>query len=1003
MTLTNMTSTARMQKRASALTPWLTLVIILALTGCLTTSVSAADGATGKITGKVVDKETGEALIGVTLMLKGTQIGARTDLDGNFTIKKIPPSVYDIVISCVGYTRTEVVSVVVSDGETTALNVAIQPQAIELQGIKVSATAVQNTEATMLKKRSKALTISNAISAEDISRSGSGDAAQAMSKITGASVIGGKFVYIRGLGDRYSNTNLNGSPLPSPDLEKQGVPLDMIPAGLLDNIVIEKTFSPDKPGNFAGGSANLVTKDYPSERTLNLSIGTSYNTVATGNSNYLTHDRSSTDWLGYDNGHRDIPDYVNANSDLQRQSGDVPGFLDIVETDTARIELAHYMDTSSRSFKPEMIPSVRTAPPYQSYSLSYGDQLSVLERPLGVVASLNYGHKYRMYENGFEGRYKAAGTHPKRLTASHELNEAKSTEEVLWGGLMAINYSLAEHHKLSASLIYTRNGESESRLLEGVSPEYSDPNEIYRARTLSYKERKLHSLQFGGSHVGLPWLGTDIRTSWQASISHTNQNVPDWRSSSDEMIPHLVEDDETGDLVWDGTYDYVINYSRYGKPIRVYRNTDESNNEYKLDFTIPLGRLTRFKTGTAFLTKERSHRERKFIYLITDRYSSYGGDLDAFFSDVGIRHIREYEYNDTLHYQFAYSNFLREDVELRNQYDGTQDVLAFYGMVELPIFSKLAFVGGVRYETTDMVSESHDDTYDAGAIDERQWLPSVNFIYKATADVNIRASYGRTLARPTLREMSPHYSETFGLGRKTSGNANLEQTLIDNLDLRWEWFIRPGEVAAVSGFYKSLKEPIEMGFHGNNGAIQSQNADRATLYGVEFELRSHLDRIWSRLVNFSFGGNLTLVHSEVAIPDEEMALHRWYDPDADDTRPLWGQSPYIVNADIAYENFEGGTSVSLFYNVFGPRMAFNADFPTGDVYEQPRNQLDLLVSQQLFGGPKFKFSVKNILGEDAKFVHERLGTPEDDADGEHIYKQCELGMTYSVGVSYQLW
>ena len=194
-----------------------------------------------------------------------------------------------------------------------------------------------------------------------------------------------------------------------------------------------------------------------------------------------------------------------------------------------------------------------------------------------------------------------------------------------------------------------------------------------------------------------------------------------------------------------------------------------------------------------------------------------------------------------------------------------------------------------------------------------------------------------------------------------------------------------------------------MGFHGNNGAIQSQNADRATLYGVEFELRSHLDRIWSRLVNFSFGGNLTLVHSEVAIPDEEMALHRWYDPDADDTRPLWGQSPYIVNADIAYENFEGGTSVSLFYNVFGPRMAFNADFPTGDVYEQPRNQLDLLVSQQLFGGPKFKFSVKNILGEDAKFVHERLGTPEDDADGERIYKQCELGMTYSVGVSYQIW
>ncbi|HKK20600.1 MAG TPA: TonB-dependent receptor, partial [candidate division Zixibacteria bacterium] len=517
--------------------------------------------------------------------------------------------------------------------------------------------------------------------------------------------------------------------------------------------------------------------------------------------------------------------------------------------------------------------------------------------------------------------------------------------------------------------------------------------------------RKLSVFQLNGSHLPFPAPGGSVRFNWQVSLSRTNQNEPDWRSSSDEVYPHLAEN-EFGDYVWDGTYDYVLSAGRYEKPIRVWRNTDETNNEYKADMTVPLSRTLRFKTGANYQTKDRSHRERKFIYAITDRYKSYNGDLNAFFGDVGMRngtYSRSYEFNGVTHYQFAYSNFLREDVELRNQYDGTQDVFAFYGMIETSLTRWLNFVGGGRFETTDMVSESLDSTYDIGRINEDRWLPSVNLIFKLGDATNIRTSYGRTLARPSLREMSPHYSEPFGLGRKTSGNAHLKQTLIDNYDLRWEWFMRPGEVAAVSGFYKTFENPIEMGFHGTNGGIQPQNASRAKLWGMEVELRSRLDRAWYKLRNFSLGGNLTLVHSEVKIPDEELADVHWYDPNASDTRPMWGQSPYIVNADISYEIFRSGTAMSLFYNVFGKRMAFNAEFPTGDVYEQPRHQLDLLASQRLFGGPTLKLAAKNLLNQNAKFVHEKLGTPQDDADGDRIYQQYNIGVTYSIGVSYQIW
>ena len=988
----------------------ITCRVVLAMSvvwaGLSASQVIAAEKATGKIYGKVIDVQTGEPLIGVTLMIKGTVMGTRSDVDGKYTIKNVPPGTYEVAVSSIGYGGTVITEVIVSGDEPTSLDVLLVPEAVQIEGIKVTAKAMQNSEASMLAKRSNSATVSDAISAEDISRSGSGNAAEAMSKITGASVIGGKYIYIRGLGDRYANTNLNGSPLPSPDLDKQGVPMDLIPSSLLDNIVIEKTFTPDKAGDFAGGSADLATKDYPTERTLTLTLGSSYNSITTGNTGFLTQDGSSSNWLGYDNGSLDVPAYIENHPDLQEQASKNPGFIDVTDGDPENMHLAYYMDTASRSFSTEMVPRTRKAPVDQSYALSYGDEMTLGNRPLGIVAGLSYSHKYRMYQNGFDGDYKAGGTHPVQYTVSHELSDSKSTDEVLWGGLTTLNYSMSQNNKLGASFIYTRNGTTEDRLLEGISPEYSEPGAIYRARTLGYTERNLYVMQVNGTHVGLPAPGGQVRINWQASFSKTNQNEPDWRSSSDEVTQHLVEDPETGDLVWDGTYDYVINPSRYEKPIRIWRNTDETNKEFKADFTVPIDRSTRYKTGFAYVDKDRSHRERRFIYAITDRYKSYAGDVDSFFSVVGMRggsFTRTYQFNGVTHYQFAYDNFLREDVELRNQYDGSQNVVGIYQMIEMPVIGRLNFVGGARYEATDMTSESQDNNYDIGRINEAHWLPSANLIFRAGQAINIRTSYGKTLARPTLREMSPHYLEPFGLGRKTSGNADLKLTLIDNYDLRCEWFMRPGEVAAVSGFYKEFTNPIEMGFHGTNGGIQPQNADRGRLWGMEFEVRSHLDRVWDKIGNFAVGGNLTLVHSEVSIPEEEMAQERWYDPNASSTRPMWGQSPYIVNADISYENERTSTSMSLFYNVFGKRMAFNAEFPTGDVYEQPRHQIDLLLAQQLFGGPTLRFGAKNLLNENAKFVHERLGTPEDNADGERIYKEYDIGVTYSVSVGYQVW
>ncbi len=260
----------------------------------------------------MVDAQTGEFLIGVSVMLDGTKLGAVTDLQGNFVIRRVPVGTYTLTASSVGYEARKVTEVVVTDGGTVKIDLTLKPQLVQTQGITVEAKKLKNTEASLLKERQNSSTVSDAISAEAISRAGAGDAASAMIRITGASVADGKYAVIRGLSDRYTNTRLNGSALPSADPDKQSFSMDIVPTNLLDNIVVTKSYSADQPGNFTGGSVNLVTKDFPDTRTLSFSAGSSYNSLYTGKQ-VLTSSSSSSDWLGYDDGMRDLPQFIQDN------------------------------------------------------------------------------------------------------------------------------------------------------------------------------------------------------------------------------------------------------------------------------------------------------------------------------------------------------------------------------------------------------------------------------------------------------------------------------------------------------------------------------------------------------------------------------------------------------------------------------------------------------------------------------------------------------------------
>ena len=335
---------------------------------------------TGTVSGSILDRQTGDPLVGAIVFLEGTQIGITCDVEGRFQLFDVPVGTYVLASSMIGYQDASIIGVEVQDGEVAKLTITLSPEALELDDeVIVEAKALRNTGAALLKERQKAPAVSDAISAEEISRAGSGDAAEAMFHVTGASVVEGKYVYIRGLGDRYSSVQLNGSSLPNADPDKRSVPMDLFPTSLLDNIVTTKSFTPDKPGDFTGGAVNIGPKAFPDNFTLSVSASTKFNTQSTFNDQFLTYDGGGLDWIGVDDGTREIPAALSGDAEI-------PDVGAAYNDEGKALQLDEY----SKSFSSVMAPTTAPAPLNQSYSVAVGNQVSLLDKPFGFLGTLSY-------------------------------------------------------------------------------------------------------------------------------------------------------------------------------------------------------------------------------------------------------------------------------------------------------------------------------------------------------------------------------------------------------------------------------------------------------------------------------------------------------------------------------------------------------------------------------------------------------------------------------------
>ena len=694
---------------------------------------------TGIIRGTLTEKELGEPIMFGNVFLKDDPAkGTETDLEGKFELE-LPVGTYTIQASYLGLATSTITDVEVKAGEVTLLDILMLPesQVIGEEEIVVTAEAINNTENAILTLQRKATTIQDGISAKEISRFNAGNAADAMKRITGASVVDGKYVFVRGLGDRYSSAQLNGQQLPSTDPYRNSMQLDLIPSNLLDNVIASKTFSPDQPGNFTGGNVNLVTKSFPEQFTLSASASMSYNTQSSLRDDFLTHEGGTTDWLGYDDGTRAIPGVLTSEQYLNEISA--------ASASRARRDedLANLLDNAARSLSQQHAPNLTQSGLNQNYSLSFGNQYKLGEGTrLGLIFGGNFRRTFDFYDNGVFSYWENTDSNSPSLNIDRELTDRRGTETPQLGGFAsaALKFGNTIQSKVSVIAIYNHVANKDSRVLEGAFPAIISGNGIFQTRTLRFREREFQDYQLAGEHI---FGDSGIKFEWGGSYVQTTQDDPDFRQFSNTFRIR----NEVDTL-------YFISPAEFDLPFHFYRNLKDIQYTSKADLTIPFAQgksgFNQFKFGFFHSDKDRTFRDNVNQVQLGSS-ENYAGDPDVFFGDNNVG-IIDFDPESRFPYTIGLYPINFKKATDENSYDGYERITAYYGMVNYD-FNLFKVIAGLRVEETNIFLENLAG--ETASIEETDFLPSVNVIYPLNEDMNIRASFNQTLARPNMRELAP--------------------------------------------------------------------------------------------------------------------------------------------------------------------------------------------------------------------------------------------------------
>lgn len=907
---------------------------------------AAADGS-GTIAGQVIDASSGDPIIEAGVEILGVPKQIRTDLDGRYAVK-VPAGTYAVRFFAPLYEGARIEKVVVEAGKVANAAVPLKPQGqAGVEVVEVVAQAAKAAEATQLVKRQKAAVVSDNIGAETIRKAPDSDAAEIVQRVPAVTVKDDKFIFVRGLNERYSSAMLDGSRLPSPDPERRVVPLDLFPADFLESISVMKTYTPDLPGDFSAGLADIELLDFPDQLTYGIGVSTS------GNANTTFHDFKS---------------YDGDRHDLFTFGGDKRELPHLLPDRSVSSDPQAQRQLFGRSFANVWETDETTAPVDYNIAGQIGNRWG----PVGARLAFTYGSKWRRRTEA-QKQFLQGGTpfeSPQAVVGDDFQFERDQLKTTL-GAVFTSAWDVAPNHRLTVRALVDRNATDEVLTGNGIveqTKQQSFPTQM------QYTQNELDYGQFAGAHH-FDFLDVD----WRTAISRTTQNIPDWRITN-----RVVQED--GRTV-------ASNDSNGGS--RIFGDLKEHLTDSHLDFTIPFktglpgtdfwsGLPAKLKFGPAYSYRSRDSSLRIFSFSYQPSFI----DLDPTLP------FNDFYAPPNIGGGPPFPIVFDEITQPQNKFEASEEIAAGYGMLELPLVKdQLRLIAGARAEYSYIQLDITDQNEQPRKtiLNHTDPMPGVNLVYTPRPDMNVRLGWSQTVSRPEFRELSPAiYPAPRGL-RGFVGNPNLDQTDVESVDARWEWFFGPNELVSVSGFYKKIDAPIEQAvFISGSAAFDTfqQNSD-GKLWGFEMEARKNLGFLTPWLEGLSFQTNVTYVQSEVTAVARE----------ATDTGPaivrkrdLQGQSPFVVNAALEYTNERFGTA-RLLYNTVGDtiaRVQDRNDLP--DFEEKRRDSLDFvyLKKADVFGVPlTFKVSVENILND--KYLTTVGGETQED---------YRTGVTAGLGISY---
>jgi hypothetical protein len=909
----------------------------------------------GKIEGKVTD-ETNAPLIGATVKIEGTLLGARTDIDGHFIIKNIELGKYNLEVSYVSYEKKLITDIIIKDDNIVTVNVSMAKAPKGMKEVTIKATLKKENLSSLLVQQKNLATISDGISAESIRRTPDRNTSDVLKRVSGVSINEGKFAVVRGLPDRYNMAMLNGMVLPSTEADRKAFSFDMFPSSLLDNITILKAATPDMQGDFAGGVIDLNTKDIPTENYLTVQLGSGMNTLGTFKP-YNDSKNGKKDWLGFDDGSRKLPSSFPVTDSFYSTT-----FTRQQKIDASK-EVPNNWEIKKRN---SMMPN-RNVQVVGGYSHTFKNN-----NVFGVIGAISYNRTQRI-------NYIERNDYELSPIPVFTYSDTVARDNVLAGALLNMGYRINSNHKITFRNTFNVNSE------DATINRFGDNKineQFIKATSAQFTSNTLMVNQLSGEHV---FTKRKIKLQWTGAYNNIVRNTPDLRKTY-YSINYANPDDST----------YTANVPM-GKASpnfagKFYSTLNENVYNGKVDITVPFtiqNVAQSVKVGGFIQNKNRDFSARVLGYVISNisKFDSKLLDLpeekifdQANMSDNGFR--------------------LDDITQPTDKYTASSDLHAGYIMFDNKFLKKMRAVWGVRYEgfSQELKTKNNKETVSIQH-EFKSILPSLNLTYALNKKTNIRFCASKTLSRPEFREMSRFAFYDFNSNAVIQGNDSLVQASIQNYDLRYEIYPGKGELFSFSLFYKRFDKPVEQVFISQGAGSRLryfQNGNYANDYGAELEFRKSLSfinenekSIWS---NISLFGNVAIIKSIVKLDDVSA--------EATSERPLQGQSPYLINVGASFNHAATGITSTLLYNRIGKRLSEVGNYSYPDIYENARDVIDFQLSKKVFNKLDIRLNFTDLLHQPFLF-YQNNDENTNYTKTDNIIQKTTVGSSIGLSLAYK--